>query len=310
MSHSATLSMPRGTDAATLESSTLRRVRFLHNQAQYGGGLSFHRGTRDNLVHHILLEDVLFQGNEAAESGGGIQVRGGFRLSFSNVTFRDNRAMQNGGAISIRLIEASPAVIEMYDTIIESSHADSHGGAIHCSEVSGESVSLDMKRVRFMRSSAYGNGGAIFYGCQSLKITNSSFQSSSAFGGNGGALHLGRELECRDEDGMKEVVSFRDVQFYDNTAKMGAVAFFDAELPTCAIPYLEGSPNVFVASKPSVWSWEDFNTSVSGNAAVLGNLQATTPVNIKLFCAGTSALLVEPSPGPILCVKLVLQKQA
>jgi hypothetical protein len=109
---------------------------------------------------------------------------------------------------------------------------------------------------------------------------------------------------------MKEVVSFRDVQFYANTAKMGAVAFFDAELPTCAIPYLEGSPNVFVASKPSVWSWEAFNTSVSGNAAVLGNLQATTPVNIKLFCAGTSALLVEPSPGPILCVKLVLQKQA
>ena len=261
-------------------------------------------------MHHIILEDVLFQGNEVGESGGGIQVRGGFRLSLSNVTFKNNRAMQNGGAISIRLIEAAPAVIEMNDTIIESSHADSHGGAIHCSQVSGESVSLDMKRVRFMRNSAYGNGGAIFYGCQSLKITSSSFQSSSTSGGNGGALHLGRGLECGDESGMTEVVSFRDVQFYDNTAKMGAVAFFDTELPTCAIPSLEGSPNVFDASKPSVWSWEDFNASVSGNVAVLGNLQATTPVNIKLLCGGTSALLVEPSPGSILYVKLVLGTSA
>ena len=261
-------------------------MRFLRNKARFGGGLSLHRGVSNNLVHHFILEDGVFEGNEVAESGGAIQIRGGFRISLTNVTFLENRAMQNGGAISIQLIEAAPAVIEMNDSIIESSHADSHGGAIHCSQVSGESVALDLRRVSFRQNDAYGNGGGIFYGCQYLKITNSSFVSNLA-AGNGGALHLGPELRCTQD---VERVSFEDVEFHHNVAKMGAATFFDTDPPTCAIPYVEGFPNVFDGSKLSVWSWANFNASVSGNVAVLGNLQATTPVRIKLVCAGTSVL--------------------
>eukprot|EP00438_Fugacium_kawagutii_P028206 Skav200375 [mRNA] locus=scaffold2518:340274:344568:- [translate_table: standard] len=222
------------------------------------------------------------------EAGGGLQLRGGFRLSMSNVTFRRNTAPQNGGAISIRLIEDAPADIEMNDSIFESNHADSHGGAIHCSQISRQTVSLELLRVNFVQNSVWGDGGGIFYGCQSLKIKDSSFQANSASQGNGGALHLGRELECCT--GSAASASFQNVQFLENAAKMGAVAFFDADIPTCAIPHATGLPDVYNASglSPSAWSWADFNSSVSGNVATLGKLQATTPVRITLSCAGSS----------------------
>lgn len=54
------------------------------------------------------------------------------------MTFSANTAGAEGGAIEVQLQEDAPASISLIETIMESNHANSNGGAIACSEASGE----------------------------------------------------------------------------------------------------------------------------------------------------------------------------
>lgn len=42
-------------------------------------------GTSGNLVHHVIIEDAIFESNQALESGGGLHLRGGFTVSIRMV---------------------------------------------------------------------------------------------------------------------------------------------------------------------------------------------------------------------------------
>ncbi|CAK9001283.1 unnamed protein product [Durusdinium trenchii] len=262
------------TDAATMQPSIFRRVRFLRNRAYQGGAVYLNVGTSGNLVHHVIIEDAIFESNQALESGGGLHLRGGFTVSIRNVTFSANTAGAEGGAIEVQLQEDAPASISLIETIMESNHANSNGGAIACSEASGEQVALSLVNSSVLRNTAYGNGAGLHSRCSSLTVTSSSFEDNLAVLGYGGAWNLGG-LECEEQ------ALFVDVSFHRNRARLGAVVFFNG-FPSCRVPVTES--NLWNASQASAWSWSDFGASVTGNIATLGNLQATSPVVIEAAC--------------------------
>ena len=160
-------------------------------------------------------------------------------------------------------------------------------------------AALVLNNVEIRSNEAYGGGGGLSFDCTSLDMAGGSVSNNSVLsGGKGGALQVGQKLRCGSDP------IFKDVKFKGNTATTGAVAYFSSAYPSCAIPILEDDDSRWNPSVPSAWHWTDFSAAVSGNSAILGNLQATSPVAIvatscqsQEVCERQSLLTMEGFPG-------------
>ncbi|CAE7911577.1 Scube3, partial [Symbiodinium necroappetens] len=214
-----------------------------------------------------------------------------------NAIFRNNAAQSNGGGLAI--FANGPSRIEINNSIIEGNLANGQGGGIYCTELVNMPAALVLNNVEIRGNEAYGGGGGLSFDCTSLDMAGGSVSNNSVLsGGKGGALQVGQKLRCGSDP------IFKDVKFKGNTATTGAVAYFSSAYPSCAIPILEDDDSRWNPSVPSAWHWTDFSAAVSGNSAILGNLQATSPVAIvatscqgQEVCERQSLLTMEGFPG-------------
>ena len=196
-------------------------VKFINNSAAgYGGAIDSY----GNVIITDNAQDVVFQGNHATYSGGGIYSSQHATIAGS-VQFINNSA-DSGGAIasdqhvtitgSVQFINNSAdieggAIFSLQDLTITGSvqfinNSADHAGAIDC--YSGEATTSDNARVVFQSNRA-DYGGAIVTNGVTIKATQVYFQGNQAES-EGGAIVVFSNVELAG-----------NVQFCNNTALLG-----------------------------------------------------------------------------------------
>ena len=162
--------------------ATLNQAYFDFNSANYGGGGLFNDGT---------LKDVYsghYNNNTTDNYGAGIFFNGG-QTTFSYVTFDSNISGGNGGAIYTN----NGALTTTNTTSFTNNQAKVQGGAIYNGLSGSNMLRIDNATFTGNKVTGYdstagsdGLGGAIYtYRTGAVNISNSTFTSNSAKGGNG-----------------------------------------------------------------------------------------------------------------------------
>lgn len=191
---------------------------------------------------NVAINNSIFRGNSATDSGGGIIARGE-TLIITNSEFDGNSASRNGGAIR-------GATVTISDSVLSDNIASGDGGAIWIdngsltvsrSEIRGNSAGVDgggiyladdtetsvFTDVSIIDNSASDSGGGVFGELEetvNLRFVGSTFRGNSALGddeadGNGGGLFI----ELQDQ---QSTLSIEDVLFDQNSAFGGGGGIF------------------------------------------------------------------------------------
>ena len=131
-----------------------------------------------------ILENCLFEGNEAMNGGGALTVAG-YRATIRDCVFRANKVTRipsNGvGAIGVYRT----------DVVIEGCLFDSNVSTGIAGAVFVESGSTSIRDCVFLNNLSLSDGGAIFVDGDRLSITNSEFRLNSAI--RGGAIYFSNQ---------------------------------------------------------------------------------------------------------------------
>ncbi len=168
--------------------ATLNQAYFDFNYASYGGGGLFNDGK---------LTDVSsghYNNNTTDNYGAGIFFNGG-QTTFSYLTFDGNISGGNGGAIYTN----NGALTTTNTTSFTNNQAKNQGGAIYNGLASPNVLRIDNATFMGNKVTGYdstfgsdGLGGAIYtYRTGAVNISNSTFTSNSAKGGNGSSNYGG-----------------------------------------------------------------------------------------------------------------------
>lgn len=168
--------------------ATLNQVYFGFNKASYGGGGLFNEGTL------LGINSGGYNNNTTDNYGAGIFFNGG-TTAFSYLSFEGNIAGVNGGGLYI-----NNGVVSVNNTTFTNNSARDLGGAIYNSNSNTLAV-MQLDKITFTGNKTTGDntgiggdgsGGAIsMTGGNNLNISNSTFASNSANGGDGSANYGG-----------------------------------------------------------------------------------------------------------------------
>lgn len=185
----------------------------------------------------LTLEDVIFSGQRG---GGGVRCDGCVSVVVTNSSFEDNQS--EGGAIRFSGDPTGPSELRVTGTTFSNnrhtttSTTGNGGGAIQLTR--GD---LHVESCVFNGNTSGGSGGAIFaptFPADAVLITQSTFTSNEAQGGNGGALVLGDNVVVSDSTFSRNAASSQGgalhvggynqlsrLSFDDNGASAGGAAF-------------------------------------------------------------------------------------
>ncbi len=129
-----------GDELTVVEGVTLRG-----GNADSGGGASVEAG-------YAQFENVVFEDNEAAGSGGALSAIDASVVRLENTRFVSNHSLQSGGALAL-----DGGVIELVECEFSSNSADVDGGA-----VTNERGRIEARETSFVSNTAASRGGAVF----------------------------------------------------------------------------------------------------------------------------------------------------
>ena len=156
-----------------------------------------------------LISDSTFRNCHSESFGGAVSMVGGHHL-LQNTTFEYCSSNAGGGAVSAAEYSCYGSrgfintTVDVYGCSFVGCHSDGDGGGILLTAAEGTVVSS-----LFISCQSSLSGGAVSAGTQSrLKVQNSSFQSNTAEGAGGGALHARAQtltfggLSCRGNQAL------------------------------------------------------------------------------------------------------------
>eukprot|EP00618_Florenciella_parvula_P017802 CAMPEP_0119534394 /NCGR_PEP_ID=MMETSP1344-20130328/47628_1 /TAXON_ID=236787 /ORGANISM="Florenciella parvula, Strain CCMP2471" /LENGTH=742 /DNA_ID=CAMNT_0007575637 /DNA_START=146 /DNA_END=2371 /DNA_ORIENTATION=- len=159
--------------------ATILRTTFTKNKAgASGGGVGFSLN-RPSKVDPSIVEDCLFDLNNATLTGGGMDVNSRFTtVHVSTTRFHHNYAGQRGGAVS----GSADAVITVTDSIMANNAAGDAGGSAYATATS---LTFDNVSVTDSVAGRAGGGVAITGDTSAGAFTSTSFRrcNASAVGG-------------------------------------------------------------------------------------------------------------------------------
>lgn len=210
---------------------TLRRVRFVANRGDNGGGAYFLGGTSRN--DQPTLIDCVFEGNYAVDSFGNTDALGGglyvvtARLRMVGGAFVGNRARLGGGAYTDGVFSRGPRRLSFETVRFKSNDAEEAGGGVYHDFGGGESA-LFVDGSTFTDNEARDGAaialttGDLGFGPVDVTVRRSTFVNNRTFaGGRGGAVFaLGYRGAVR--------VTLAAVGFFGNAADQGSAIHVSA----------------------------------------------------------------------------------
>ena len=189
---------------------------FTANKAIEGGENTERRGGAIYVAEYVkvVVSDSAFDGNEATQYGGAVDVARGSVLYVANSDFRANKAT-NGGAMWLYV----RSTLSISDSSFESNAATNEGGAVY------SYGNVNAIGTTFSNNTAK-NGGAVFAASGTTVTDGCAFAENTA--SYGGAIYVsenGKLYDGVDETDGETVTEKAGSRFEGNTASYGGAIY-------------------------------------------------------------------------------------
>ena len=179
-----------------------RRCTFSHNRA------SDHGGVVATYKAYIIVEDSLFELNEAVEgSGGAMHVYSDSHATIHRTTFAKNKAGASGGGVSFahnRPWKVDPSIVE--DCLFDLNNASNTGGGM---DVTTESTAVHASTTQFRHNFAGRSGGAVSASNDATLTVADSIMANNAASATGGSASATAAMLTFDNVNVTDSVAGR-----------------------------------------------------------------------------------------------------